>query len=951
MKTKTMITARALMLRLAVLPALATLSMTAARADGEFRCVPDVVGQFNALTERPDPLGFYIGDSPNPTACKHYQGMVRVEGADGRPYFIVSRSGVLPPVPGPDDFLCGDIGTEDDQPGNLLIVRMGSRDKNGERLRSNRLRRDTNLTDTPPDPLDTTVAWFSFDGEGDFPNYGHPGGMQVVGNILALAVEAPYTSGDPVARFQFIDVSDPEFPEIRSTFDPPEELGVLAGMVGITPLANGRYLMVVTGGINTKLWFFESLATDGTRDGVTDLGAGSLSWVLRDEWKPQIKFGEPGYPPLPPGTDLPPGIVPPPINTEDGIYLEQDWPNSLGEAHQTLQFLREGDINGTLYLAGARGVVPFGEDRMDLYRVDFIGDEIRLKLISSRHKNSHPNADGVTIDPRNNTASFAAASTFYVSPSGELIFYATEHENDGPIDGLGGIVSGNGSVKAGEWRHIDMVRPDSPTLLPSLELFPPYEVLEGGDTLLTGFARPPVARPWIQLFTDPHFGGRYVVVDFADWDNDSFDDFRDLDGSPFDAHFGFDNEPSSWRWFAPVGGTLRANDDDFGDGDFPGEHTRTLSGTGQPETGDGFGPDVESLSQIANDAGTGSMNDELTSVEFFPDCGDYYSATMNVRWDRDLNGSYEADGFIVPFDAAALDGPDNVSVPVMAQHPIDGLATFDVAVVQVINVAPSVGSFGLFDSFGLEVGVDVPFALLNLEYTAEGTFADPGRPDHQTAALDWGDGIVEQSTGFDLFTDAFGGVTGQFRHHHAFTASGALTLRVQVLDDDGGQGDATLPVQVLSPGEALQWLLQQIDALLAAATQPGVIEALLEARANLDGHNGGAALDGALDRLAGNDPLAAIVQLEAFVASLTAAEAAGAGDLSGYKYLAAMVAESVAQAEYLRVVAALPSPTPGQALRIQLIRQAILDGHLRLAAGDYAGAFDRYKDAAARAGK
>lgn len=928
------------MLRLAALPAMAALSTTAVRASGEVRFVPDVIGQFNALTERPDPLGFYIGDSPNPTACKHYQGMVRVEDADGTPYFIVSRSGVLPPVPGPDDFLCGDIGTEDDQPGNLVIVRMGSRDKNGERLRSNRLRRDVNLTDTPPDPLDTTVAYFTFDGEGEFPNYGHPGGMQVVGNILALAVEAPYRSGDPVARFLFIDVSDPEFPEIRSTFDPPGEMGVLAGMAGLTPLANGRYLMVVTGGVNKKLWFFESRPTDGTRDGPTDLGAGSLSWVPRDEWRPQIFPGDPDYPA---GPIVPPNVILPPINTEDGNYLEQDWPSALGKAHQTLQFLREGDLNGTLYLAGARGEVPFGEDRMDLYRVDFIGNQIRLKLMSSQHKNAHPNADPSIASPGNNTASFAAASTFYVSPSGELIFYATEHDNDGPTDDLGGIISGNGSVKAGEWRHIDMVRPNSPTLLPSLELFPPYEVLEGNDTLLTGLAKPPIARPWIQLFTDPHYGGRYVVVDFADWDNDSFDDFRNLDGSPFDAHRGFNDEPSSWRWFAPVAGTLRANDDDFGSGNFPGKHTRTLSGTGRPER------DAD-LFHVANDSGTGSMDDELTSVEFFADCVDYYSTAMDVRWDLDLNGSYETTGFIVRFDAAALDGPDNVSVPAMAQHPIDGLASFDAAVVRVINVAPVIGSFALLDSLGLKVGVDVPFALLNLEYTALGTFTDPGKPDHQTAALDWGDGTVEQSTSFDLFSDAFGGVTGQFRDSHAFTASGALTLRVQVRDDDGGRSDATLPIQILSPREALQWLLQQIDALLASATQPGVIKALLKARADLDGNNGGAAQDGAIDKLAGNDPLAAIVKMAAFVASLTAAEAAGAGDLSGYKYLTALAAESVARAEYLRLVAALPAPTPAQARRIQLIQQAIQDGHLRLAASDYPGAFDRYKDAVSRAG-
>ena len=35
-----------------------------------------------------------------------------------------------------------------------------------------------------------------------------------------------------------------------------------------------------------------------------------------------------------------------------------------------------------------------------------------------------------------------------MSPSQELLFYATEHDNDGP----------SGTVKAAEWRHKDMVR-------------------------------------------------------------------------------------------------------------------------------------------------------------------------------------------------------------------------------------------------------------------------------------------------------------------------------------------------------------------------------------------------------------------------------------------------------------------------------------------------------------
>ena len=74
--------------------------------------------------------------SPKPTKCKHYQGIARGQAQDGTPILYVTKSGVLPnTVPFPD-VACNDIGTTDNQPGNLLVVRLGSRDKNGERLRS-----------------------------------------------------------------------------------------------------------------------------------------------------------------------------------------------------------------------------------------------------------------------------------------------------------------------------------------------------------------------------------------------------------------------------------------------------------------------------------------------------------------------------------------------------------------------------------------------------------------------------------------------------------------------------------------------------------------------------------------------------------------------------------------------------------------------------------------------
>src|SRR5262245_60191845 len=93
------------------------------RPDG-MRFVPDVPGQFRALTERPDALGFHISTTPNPSSCKHYQGIARVDGADGTPFFLVTRSGNTPRFTA-SDTLCDDSPGENGN-GNLIVFRMGS---------------------------------------------------------------------------------------------------------------------------------------------------------------------------------------------------------------------------------------------------------------------------------------------------------------------------------------------------------------------------------------------------------------------------------------------------------------------------------------------------------------------------------------------------------------------------------------------------------------------------------------------------------------------------------------------------------------------------------------------------------------------------------------------------------------------------------------------------------
>jgi hypothetical protein len=335
-----------------IVAVLAVVGLSAIKVEAQVqlpRFLPDVRGQFDALTTRPDAMGFHIGDGPDPSQCRHNQALIRTESADGTPYFIVSRSGA------PRDFCPEEIFGYGDPIANLYIVRMGSREKNGERLRSNRLEKGRQTTDTAPDPRDRVVRSISYDTENplaDWPHYDQPGGMQQVGNIVAVGVTFPPLIYDPNPSvppypnpffdrlfIQFLDVTDPERPRVTSKFAPIKP-GTEAGVVALTPCGAGRvsgrcttghYLLAISGGSsNSTVHFYES--------NVNDLSRSDLSWTLMHTW-------------------------------HDDDLLAGEW-----HAHQTLQFLQQTNLGGALFLAGARGPGRNDPDYIDLYSVT-IGDD------------------------------------------------------------------------------------------------------------------------------------------------------------------------------------------------------------------------------------------------------------------------------------------------------------------------------------------------------------------------------------------------------------------------------------------------------------------------------------------------------------------------------------------------------------------------------------------------
>jgi hypothetical protein len=491
-----------------------------------------------------------------------------------------------------------------------------------------------------------------------------------------------------------------------------------------------------------------------------------------------------------------------------------------------------------------------------LYQVEcetpfcYPGERIRLKHGSTRSVIPRPTAGGTQL------ANLAAASTFYVSPSGELLFYATEHDNDGPRD----------SVKAGEWRHVDVVRENSPTLQPTIVPSGPNEVDEGRVGTVGASGEPPVTRAWIQLFDGLDFGGRvFQVVDYDDYGLDNFDMLNRFQIDPPQYPFGFYGVTRSWTWYAPLGCSIQAIAEAF---DVPRE-TVTLTGTGRVER-------AADLRAVSTDSGSGNMDRRVSGVDFLEDCDRYYSTPLVLQWDLDGNGSYETSGNDVSFDATELDGPAVIEVPVQGGIPsrAGGPSTRATVAVGIRNLAPEFRRVTVTNAAGRRVGVEVPFVLTGLPVRIRATFTDLGRPDRQTAAVNWGDGEIEQESDFDRYRDAFGGALGRLSHRHRYFVSGQYGIRLSVTDDDGATAGTETVVRVLTPAQAVEEIVRLLDALIETTPHRPLLHDLENARRALAGRPG-ADNKGALGKLVEGKEKAALAKLREAIRWLEKAQQKG----------------------------------------------------------------------------
>ena len=202
--------------------------------------VPDVTEAFESLDTQGEDLAFWDGGLitwPRYTTAvlnllgmeNHFQGVQRLH----RGYYLaLSGSDMLTP------------------PGEVMIIKLGSRPAAGPF--------GSNCDQTILPPTGDKLVWCR---ELIDTTLNHPGGMCTVGDILVVPVEGK-TGTQGISKVLFFDVSDPENPVMLNTLV-DRTLGpqmMMAGMVAMTKLNNGRFLLAV--GNCNYVHFYSSRTTD-----------------------------------------------------------------------------------------------------------------------------------------------------------------------------------------------------------------------------------------------------------------------------------------------------------------------------------------------------------------------------------------------------------------------------------------------------------------------------------------------------------------------------------------------------------------------------------------------------------------------------------------------------------------------------------------------------------------
>ncbi len=532
----------------------ATVSAAVQPGHAPVECVNDVERQFNGLKHHPEALGFHLGAGAyDPTSGRHYQGIARLPG-EGTPRFLTTRNGNV------GDF---ELPGNDDQPGELNVVELASRDTNGERVRSNRLVANTLTEFTEPPAEDRVIQSLKFGGEGPFEGmkYRHIGGLQMWGDIAILGMDRAFGPGNNITgQIVLIDTNHLDDPRSAGTFALPHQ----ASSIGVAPFGDNRLLLITTGNDGSPIYGYEFMkGGQPTRDLSYDVAKPTY---LHKLWE---------------------------FDAASKPYVA--WPTGFQSLQNTNLFT--DCATGEMYLMGGYNLNPFentSRDRLGMWKINPL-----TGVMSSPVSKRQVWCEWDYID---RLCNMGAASGFYVSPSGDLIMYATTHDNDAP----------NSTVSMAEFTSQDGYDQDGayrPTAVPGT-----YKGVANAPITLNGTAsRPAIAQGRVELYDDPNFGGRGLVLDVPDVGKEDYRHLGRVDE--------YNDEASSVRWRVPVGCQAVL----FDGKDYTGPNRILDAGHGEART-------------IAN---LRSFNDDTTSVRFEGDCT---GRVQTWSWDLDVDGTVDGTG-------------------------------------------------------------------------------------------------------------------------------------------------------------------------------------------------------------------------------------------------------------------------------------------------------------------
>lgn len=461
--------------RLAALTAAAVISLPAASTaraqDDNFRAV-NVLNQFSNLDRYPDVMGFRIDAAPQLYPLSRSDGWTSPEHLQG-----LARS----PRPGPVHMYFSVAGEDDPRSaGYITTVALPTRERSGERLRSNRLVANLDTRFSFPAFEDRPVRRFSFDGflGAGTPNWWgwrHPGNLVTIGDLLLTPLEDKLSSNTiPTSTaLAIFDITDPSRPvpvAIHGLND------AKAGTMAITRRPNGQYIVLI-GGIDNgdTLVAYRSTATN-LRDPANQF-VEVFRWNVNNANFPS-DYEWPGNTPIP------------------GCRGK--------DTHQSYDFVTEAGT-GRLFLIGTTkfgscgSPTGTGTDLADLFEVSFLAPNDIGMVLTIRARRSfefNNQYEGMV-------GNFVAGGAAYVSQAGTLLLYAAPHgPGADPLD----------------------TRGVSDAIQSFAELRPSF---------LNALATTGPGAAYLRLYDDTNFRDRSIVLDSQDfgrqtWNNVGFiNDFND----------------------------------------------------------------------------------------------------------------------------------------------------------------------------------------------------------------------------------------------------------------------------------------------------------------------------------------------------------------------------------------------------------------------------------------